>query len=84
MNKALLFTLLLISQLSLMADTVTLQNGLKLEGKITQIYLNKLTLETDFSDPIIIDFKKVKSFQQLKNVRLSSMMKWNLLVNFLT
>ena len=62
MNKALLFTLLLISQLSLMADTVTLQNGLKLEGKITQIYLNKLTLETDFSDPIIIDFKKVKSF----------------------
>lgn len=67
MSKTLLFFLCLLFQAPLIADTVTLDNGLSLEGKITQIYLNKLTLETDYSDPIVINFKRVKSFETEKN-----------------
>lgn len=63
MQKTLTSLLLLLACLPVLADKVTLKNGLVLEGNISKIYLNKLTLETDYSEPIVIDFKKVKSFE---------------------
>ncbi len=55
----LIFSLFLFQNIS-SADEIVLQNGDRLTGTVKSVENDRLTLETEYSDPITITFSKVK------------------------
>ena len=53
------------------ADTVTLTNGDRMTGSVTQLAGGKLTVHTDYAGDVVVDFGKVSSVKMDKPVVLS-------------
>ncbi|VFR30920.1 Peptide chain release factor RF-3 [plant metagenome] len=51
-----------------LADTVWLQNGDRLSGKIRLLDAGKLSLETDYGGTITLDWKKVKTLESSEEI----------------